>query len=141
MKKAIAVILFVAGCSSVEPPTPAMDQAVFEPVYRASLALQTAVDSGDLELAEFRRLLQDYQWKVARVEDNTSTADAGNQLLQLHRAAIEVYDARYKLWRVELGEMGGGLAVRGMLAPADAYVGMATNLYFGRDQVEAVGVE
>jgi hypothetical protein len=82
------------------PPAPAVTQATFEPVYRASKAIQGATGPG-VTYAKFGELLQGLSTEIAIAKDHQLN-EADKKLLALYDDALTAYKFSAKLWSLKI---------------------------------------
>jgi hypothetical protein len=106
-RSAVIVLLSAAalpGCSKpLDPPPappPTITQATFEPVYRASKAIQGATGPG-VTYAKFGELLQGLSTEIAIAKDRQRN-DLDNRLLALYEEALTAYKFSAALWKLKI---------------------------------------
>ena len=110
----LAVASFVGRSTSLAPPAappPTITQATFEPVYRASKAIQGATGPG-VTYVKFDELLQALSTEIAIAKDQQMN-DLDRKLIALYEEAL----AAYKL---------------SATTRADDTIRRATEIYYGR---------
>ena len=119
----LAVASFVGRSTSLAPPAApplTITQATFEPVYRASKALQGATGPG-VSYAKFDELLQALSTEIAIAKDHQMN-DLDRKLIALYEEAL----AAYKL---------------SATTKADDTIRRATEIYYGRSTGAADGTK
>jgi hypothetical protein len=119
----LAVASFVGRSTSLAPPAApplTITQATFEPVYRASKALQGATGPG-VSYAKFDELLQALSTEIAIAKDHQMN-DLDRKLIALYEEAM----AAYKL---------------SATTKADDTIRRATEIYYGRSTGAADGTK
>jgi hypothetical protein len=119
----LAVASFVGRSTSLAPPPtppPTITQATFEPVYRASKAIQGATGPG-VTYVKFDELLQALSTEIAIAKDQ--------QMNDLDRKLIALYEEALAAYKLSATTKAGDTIRR------------ATEIYYGRSTGAADGTK
>ena len=95
---ALTAFSFV-GCST-PPPPPTITQATWEPVYRASKAIQGATGPG-VTYVKFGELLQGLSTEISIARDHQMN-DLDKKLLALYEESLAAYKFSATLWKIKI---------------------------------------
>ena len=134
----LAVASFVGRSTSLDPraeTASTITQATFEPVYRASKAIQGASDP-DVTYAEFGELLQAFSTEIAIAKDHEMN-DLDRKLIALYEEALAAYNVSANLWKTKMPPHDESTAlpptaIQQMWTRADDSLKRATEIYYGR---------
>ena len=134
----LAVASFVGRSTSLDTraeTASTITQATFEPVYRASKAIQGAAGPG-VTYAEFGELLHALSREVAIAKDHKMTG-LDRKLLALFEEALAAYNVSANLWKTKIpaDDESNALpptAIQQMWTKADDSIRRATEIYYGR---------
>lgn len=127
MRTTATALLFVLtiGCSKPLDPPPApltITQRIFEPVYRASKALQGATTSG-VTMIQFSQLMQALSTEIAIAKDQQMN-ELDKKLIALYDEAFGAYQFSSALWSAKIeasSDTWGGeipVGINGKVDPA-----------------------
>ena len=110
-------------------------QATFEPVYRASKAIQGATGPG-VTCAEFGELLQAFSTEIAIAKDRKMN-DLDRKLIALYEEALAAYNVSSNLWKTKIPPHDESTAlpptvIQQIWTRADDSIKRATEIYYGR---------
>jgi hypothetical protein len=94
---------FVACSKPLDPPPappPTITQATFEPVYRASKAIQGATNPG-VTYPKFGELLQGLSTEIAIAKDHQLN-EVDRKLIARYEEALATYKFSAELWKLKL---------------------------------------
>ena len=105
---ALLLVCGFMGCSKPDAPLPApppappptITQATFEPVYRASKAIQGATGPG-VTYPKFGELLQGLSTEIGIAKDHQMNG-LDRKLIALYEEALATYNFSAELWKVKL---------------------------------------
>lgn len=134
----LAVASFVGRSTSLDPRagTPStITQATFEPVYRASKAMQGATGPR-ITYAKFDELLQTLSTEVAIAQDHQMN-ELDRKLIALYEEALATYKVSATLWKTEIAAHDELTArptpaIHRMWIEAGDRIRRATEIYYGR---------